>query len=210
MLMLKGIKQSVFIFLCFVALGSSIGIAGENIPVIVIPNNEAACPIQEDKIIEIVKNCLPINENSYVQAKVQVSCGDSATPENLVVELLYRAPYLSETVGRDIYLNETVVIAMGENYTVMNENVPVIIMPSEGTHCFNEEKIVEIVKKQLLFPSQNPYAEAKVAVFYNDANEPDYLFVYLMRKDVYSFETVKVVLGNNYNVVSVEKETEQR
>jgi len=171
--MLKRIQKPAFMCLCFVlflALEIGIGIAGENIPIIILPANGVTYSLQEDKVIEVVNKQLLLHKNSYAQAKVQVIYSDSNTPKSLLVELLYREAYLSETVGRDIYLNETVGIAMGENYVAMNGDVPVTIIPSEGTRCLNEERIIDIVRKRLLLPSENPYQEAKVAVFYNGVN----------------------------------------
>jgi len=207
--MLKEI-QVILMCLC-VALsltaGIDTGIAGENVPIVILPAKGTIYSFQEDKVIEVVSNQLLLHKNSYAQAKVQVVYSDSNTPKRLLVELMYREAYLSGTIGRDIYLTETVEIAIGENYVAMNGDVPVTIIPSEGNRCLKQEKIIDIVRKRLLLPSENPYQEAKVAVFYNSDNDPDYLFVYMMRKDVYSFETVKVLLENNYNVVSVERQS---
>lgn len=204
------LKWLSFVFVLVPAAGTGIAMANNEAETpIIVSHSFASDTLQEGILVEIVREQLLLNtEKPYAQANVHAACDSAGNPENLVVELLFRDKYLSETLSRDIYLSETVRIALKEDYSLMNEDVPVILIPTGEIHCLNEKKVIDIVRKQLLLPSENPYREAKVAVFYNDANEPVYLFVYLMRKDIYSFETFKIFLGGNYHVISVEREPE--
>ena len=87
--------------------------------------------------------------------------------------------------------------------------VPVTIIPSSllGSESLQEDKVVSIVTEELgLSSAATPYLKAKVRVLYGEAGEADSLIVYLPHKDTYLFETAKIELGENYSVVSVEKD----
>ena len=87
--------------------------------------------------------------------------------------------------------------------------VPVTIIPSSllGSESLQEDKVVSIVTEELgLSSAATPYLKAKVRVLYSEAGEADSLIVYLPHKDTYLFETAKIELGENYSVVSVEKD----
>jgi hypothetical protein len=83
-----------------------------------------------------------------------------------------------------------------------NEDTPVKI--SSPLTYDAQDTVTSVVRNQLLIPSAYPYSEAKVGVIYNATNEPEQLTVYLVRSDVYAFETVNITVRENYESLNGE------
>ena len=75
--------------------------------------------------------------------------------------------------------------------------VEIVAQPLRATPL-QQDAVAEIVADALQ-PSADVYRKAKVRVL------PDYMIVYLLPKDSWSFETVKIALGADNEIVSVER-----
>lgn len=107
-----------------------------------------------------------------------------------------------------VLLGATQSMASNSSLPPEDGGVPVTIVPSslEGIESLEEDVLVGIVTDALQLSSKgDTYREAKVRVLH-DAGKPNSLIVYLLHEDTYSFETVKIVLGKNYSVLSVERD----
>jgi uncharacterized repeat protein (TIGR01451 family) len=94
----------------------------------------------------------------------------------------------------------------------INGDVSVEILPTDSTTpVFQASKVVEIVKRELLLPSKSPYLKVLVRVVNSYAKDaPLELIVYLLRKDIYQYETVKITLNTaDYSVISLVRDYQE-
>src|SRR5262249_17302203 len=64
------------------------------------------------------------------------------------------------------------------------------------------DKVVKVVKENIAGLNPAYYYQAKVQVIYNDRNQIDYLLVYLLSAQNYSFTITKIKINENYQVLS--------
>jgi hypothetical protein len=101
-----------------------------------------------------------------------------------------------------------VVFVSGLDVHAANEDVPVVIIqPSQPVE---EEKVIQIVRDQILSPSSTFYLIAKVRVSFDNANNPEFLIVYLALSDISLSETARISMGPDYSVVAVERDYKQQ
>lgn len=90
--------------------------------------------------------------------------------------------------------------------------VPIDIFGNKNTYLNNrvsQSKVIAVVNQALsLQNKEDLYLNAKVKVKYNSYSSPDYLVVFLQRKDTYSSEIVKIDINSDYSVASVTKNYE--
>ena len=64
----------------------------------------------------------------------------------------------------------------------------------------NEKKIVDAVSNHVLPKSKIEYSSVKVKVKRKDDGSPNYLVAYMLRKDTYTADVVKIDVDKNYKV----------
>ena len=80
----------------------------------------------------------------------------------------------------------------------------------------DEYRVAEIIRESILSPSEAEYSRVKVKIKRSSTQTPEYLIAYLLRKDIYMAEVVKVDVDSdfqvrdiNYNYDESEEEEEE-
>lgn len=84
----------------------------------------------------------------------------------------------------------------------MNEKTTIKILNSKDKS--EDEVIAAIIKDNLLKQAATEYVKAEVRLKHKN-NIPEYLIVHLLHEKTFKFETVKLTLDVNKNLVSIEE-----
>lgn len=84
------------------------------------------------------------------------------------------------------------------------DGIPITLLSNaNGTYSLPIDKIVDIVKKNIVSLSPSDYYKAKVQVIYDEQQKPDYLLVYLLSAKNYSYTVTKIKINEEYQPSSV-------
>lgn len=86
-----------------------------------------------------------------------------------------------------------------------NSNVEIRVLPTgkaanASVNSADEPRIVEAIRNNVLPAAEGVFYRVDVKVKRNDAQQPRYLVAYLLRKDVYLVEVVRVDVQSNFKV----------
>ncbi|ONI88167.1 hypothetical protein ALI144C_06785 [Actinosynnema sp. ALI-1.44] len=84
-----------------------------------------------------------------------------------------------------------------------NENVEINVFDSGAGYAAesqDEQRVAEVIRSRVLPDSDDEYYQANVRIRRSTGGSPDHLVVHLLRKDIYLTETVRVDVGDGYEV----------
>ena len=92
----------------------------------------------------------------------------------------------------------------------MNENVEIKVFASGKKQKFydtqNEGLIVDVIRNHVLPSAKAEYHSVKVKVKRKGDGSPEYLISYMLRKDTYTADVVKVDVDDNFQVQAIEED----
>ncbi len=91
---------------------------------------------------------------------------------------------------------------VAELHPAFSASLPVSFFKGEqrGEMQLNKERLTGIIESAFnLEIGKTPYSKVAVNVFYTRKNEPDYMLVHLLDKEIFRFETVRINLVEGYS-----------
>jgi hypothetical protein len=91
-----------------------------------------------------------------------------------------------------------------------NEGVSIVVLPSASGKAYaaaERRKIQQLVKKELLLTSMEPYHKAQVEVRMAADGAAKELLVSLLRVHTYTADVVRVTVSADYKVTSIARES---
>ena len=87
------------------------------------------------------------------------------------------------------------------------KTVPIKIFPSRAEFAArdfgDEPRIADLIRTRILAPSEKDYLRVNVKIRRQNDMTPRYLIAYLLRKDVYTAEVVRIDVDNNFRATTI-------